>query len=286
MLCLRSKKMALDFAVKHERVTLADKLAFGLREAMLGLFSLNLAAFVVLLTKGWRPATQLVSYNYKLYSGFGFHGLPLSVPWRTDCALPSVPPGEIFKGIDFSRSPELVFPEPTALSISTLELTVLCQLVRTLKPGRVIEFGTATGRTAANLAAQLAATSQLITVDVPNGGSNGKWLYLGQPGSERIKQLECDLTTYNWTSYRGSSEIVFCDACDMPEPFAKETRIAFDLVTDAGIILWHDYGFGLYRTRALNKLRQLFPLYNIAGTNLACLQVTPQIKATARELYV
>ncbi|HEV2523209.1 MAG TPA: class I SAM-dependent methyltransferase [Candidatus Acidoferrales bacterium] len=272
--------MAFDWAIKHERSTFADKLAYALREGMLALASANLAALKVLLTKGWRPATQLVSHNYKLYSGFGLNGLPLDVPWRTECTLPSLPPDEIFRDIDFSHSPPLIFPKPTALSISTLELIILCQLIRAMKPDRVIEFGTATGRTAANLAANLPPGSELITVDIPEGSSNGKWLYLelGADVLGRIKQLECDLTTYDWSTYRRSAGIVFCDACDTPKPFAKETELAFDLVTDNGIILWHDYGYSRFRTKALNKLGTLMPVWNIAGTNLACVHVTPSAK--------
>jgi methyltransferase family protein len=274
--------MALDFAVKHKRNTLSEKIAFGIRETILGLFSANLATLAVLVIKGPRTAAQLASHNYKLYSGFGLHERSLNSPWRTNCTLPCVPPGEIFEGIDFTRGPELLFPAWIDLGITTLELSILCQLVRGTKPLRVIEFGTAHGRTAANLAAYLPQSGELITVDLPCGE---RFLYIGQSGSERIKQIECDLTKYDWSPYKDSAQIVFCDACDMPEPFTKETALAFDLVTNDGIILWHDYGFNRYRTWALNRLGEQLPLRNIEGTNFACLRTTPQVKNTAQKIY-
>lgn len=275
--------MALDFAVKHERNTLSEKIAFGIRETILGLFSANLATLAVLVTRGPRTAAQLASHNYKLYSGFGLHERSIrNAPWRTNCTLPSVPPGEIFEGIDFSHGPELLFPAWSDLGITTFELSILCKLVQGTKPSRVIEFGTAHGRTAANLAAYLPPSGELITVDLPCGE---RFLYIGQPGSERIKQIECDLTKFDWSPYKDSAQIVFCDACDMPEPFAKETELAFDLVTNDGIILWHDYGFNRYRTWALNRLGEQLPLRNIEGTNFACLRTTPQAKIAAKKFY-
>src|SRR5579864_4044331 len=115
--------MTLDFAVKHKRNTLSEKIAFGIRETILGLFSANLATLAVLVTKGPRTAAQLASHNYKLYSGFGLHERSLNTPWRTNCTLPCVPPEEIFEGIDFTRGPELLFPAWIDLGITTLELS-------------------------------------------------------------------------------------------------------------------------------------------------------------------
>jgi Methyltransferase domain len=265
--------MGFDFTARHIRSGLAEKLAFAIRESFLGLFSVNLAALQVLLTKGWRSATQLVSHNYKLYSGYGLTGLPPDMAWRSDCILPKMCAGEIFPEIDFMRSPELIFPFPTILSISTIELSILAILVRHFQPQRVVEFGTAEGRTTLNLAVYLPPGGEVVTIDLPSGSSTGKWRYLKYPASEHVRQLLGDVSEFDWTPYRHTAGLVFSDACDLYPQFVKETAAAFEVVAPGGVILWHDYGYGRYRTRYLNELRRKWPICHIEGTHLACLRV-------------
>jgi len=265
----------LSSTPKHNRTGFKEQLAFGVRELLLGLSSVNLAACGLLFKKGRKPAVDFVSYTYKLYSGYGLQGPFHDLPWRSDCLLPRIRASKAFHEIDFTRSPELLFPFPTALSVSPLELAILALLVRNLKPKRVIEFGTAEGRTTVNLALYLPPDGEVVTIDLPprSGASSAGHLGSGQAVEGRIKQLLGDVTQFDWTPYERSAEFVFCDACDLYEGFAKETAAAFRVVQPGGIVLWHDYGFVRDRTKFLNELGRKLPVKHIEGTTVAYLRI-------------
>jgi methyltransferase family protein len=265
----------LDSTARHKRTGFVQRLAFGTRQLLLGLFSVNLAACKLFVGRGRKPAMEFVSYTYKLYSGYGLPGPFHDMPWRSDCLLPRIPASEVFPEIDFTRSPELLFPFPRVLSVSPLELGVLALLVRHLQPKRVIEFGTAEGRTTLNLALYLPPDGEVLTIDLPQeSASNGPgYLGSGHPVKARIRQLLGDVTQFDWTPYERSADLVFCDACDLYEGFAKETAAGLRVVRPGGVVLWHDYGFVRDRTAFLNELGCKLPVSHIEGTTIACLRV-------------
>src|SRR5437899_2996422 len=113
------------------------------RRALWGLFNLNPASVWLLARRGKTPAIDYLSTTVRLYRGYGI------VPsywdrssWRRDFLVPSVAPAALFPEIDFLHGPEILFPFPRNLSVKTHELIFLCQLVRALRPMRILEFGT------------------------------------------------------------------------------------------------------------------------------------------------
>jgi len=246
-----------------------------LRRAAWGLFALNPATLWLLLRRGKTPAVDYLSTAVRVYRGYGkipFHWDRSS--WRSDFLVPKVSPNDVFPEIDFLRGPEILFPYPRELSVKTHELVFLCQLVRSLRPKRVLEFGTADGRTIINLAIQAPEDTELITVNAPlkPPGVVGS-LYKGHPLQSRIQELLVDLTNHDWSRYKDAVDFVFCDACDSFQGVAIETAIAFLMIRQGGTVLWHDYGSGEGRTQYLNRLARDLPLRNIQDTCLVCLRI-------------
>jgi predicted O-methyltransferase YrrM len=151
-----------------------------------------------------------------------------------------------------------------------------------MSPRRILEFGTAEGRTTINLALQAPEKTEVITVNAPPLGSVGV-LYHGHPLESKITEVLVDLTRHDWTSYYNSIDFIFCDALDSLKGVAIETSIAFSMVRLGGIVLWHDYGSGEGRTQYLNGLSVDLPLRNIQDTCLVCLRVdTPELLGQLR----
>lgn len=236
---------------------------------------MNLAAVSLLVRKGTKVAAEYVTQSSRYFEGFGFVWRWHELPWRNHYLVPAASAGSLFPEIDFNRSLELCFPFPRDQGVYTHELAVLTHVVNRMKPKRVIEFGTAEGRTSVNLAAYLPAGGELVTIDLPpNPPANYVgYFYWDHPVKSRIKQLYGDILRHDWSSYKNSAAVVFCDALDEYAGVKEETKTAFGLVETGGVIFWHDYGSAEGVTRFLNELSREIPVRHIEGTTLGCLPV-------------
>jgi hypothetical protein len=235
----------------------------------------NLNAIWLMMVRGWPVALDYLAQSWRLYSGFGrSHHWERSF-WRRDLQIPSKPIAEIFPEVDFSVSTELFYPMPRALGIATQELAVLCKVIRHMQPKRVVEFGTAEGRTAVNIANQLPPDGELITIDlfeIPGQNDVG-YFYWNHPVRAKIKQLLGGVAAWDSRSCKASAEIVFLDACDLLPGLAAEVYQAFSVVKPGGVIFRHDYGSGRGVTGFWNWLAERLPIRHIEGTSLLCLRV-------------
>jgi hypothetical protein len=250
----------------------------GLQRLTHALLSLNLNAILLLFQSGWSAALGYVVQSYRLYAGFGMPHHWERLPWWRNREVPSKTVEELFPEIDFTRSAELLFPMPRDLGVSTQELNVLCKVVGHLQPKKVVEFGTAEGRTAVNIANQLPQDGEIITLDfAPIPGKNDVgFFYWEQPIKTKIKQVFCGVGTWDSRPHRASTEIVFCDACDLMPGMAAEVFQAFSVVKPGGVIFRHDYGSARAVTVFWNWLARELPIFNIQGTTLLCLRVNPE----------
>jgi hypothetical protein len=189
--------------------------------------------------------------------------------------VPQVAVQELFPEIDFTRAPELIHPFPRALSVSPHELMILNSVVRFLQPKRVVEFGTAEGRTTLNIALHLPEDGEVVTLDfAPIPGQNEVgYFYWDQPLKAKINQVYSGVDAWNSEPYRSSAQIVFCDACDQPEGLAAEAAQAFAVVQPGGVIFRHDYGSAEGPTQFWNDLSAELPVRHLEGTTLLCLRV-------------
>lgn len=254
------------------------RLKRGVRRALSGISALNLNALRALFAKGSGPAAQYITYTHRLYSGFGLPWKWSELPWRSQLQVPQTSAQALFPEIDFTRSPELLFPFPRDLSTMPHELMIMVKVIDLLQPKRIIEFGTAEGRTALNFALHLPSDGEVVTLDFPPApGNEVGYFYWEQPLKSKIRQIFCGVDAWDSTPYRASAEMVFSDACDQLPGLAAETAQAFTVVKPEGIIFRHDYSSAEGPTLFWNQISKELPVRHLEGTTLLCLRVTSDV---------
>jgi hypothetical protein len=161
------------------------------------------------------------------------------------------------------------------LGLSTEELAVLCKVVSHRRPERVIEFGTAEGRTAVNLALHLPEEGRIITLDLcPIPGQNEVgYFYWNHPTKAKITQVFCSVAEWDSRAFRGSADVVFADACDLMPGLGAELFQALTVVKPGGVIFRHDYGSTVGATFFWNWVSDRLPVFHVTGTTLVCLRL-------------
>jgi len=240
-----------------------------------GIRGVNLNSLWVLLRKGPSAAQSFLINSHRLYAGYGMPKPWDSLPWRKNLCVPKKSIGEIFPEIDFVRSPELVFPLSRDLGVNTEEMLILAKVVNAMRPERVIEFGTAEGRTAINLAIQIPAESEILTLDLPPipGQNDVGYFYWNHPAKAKIRQVFCSITEWDSRPFTGTAGVVFGDACDLMPGLGAELFQAITVVKPGGVIFRHDYGSSIGATLFWNWVAEKLPVFHVAGTTLVCLRL-------------
>jgi predicted O-methyltransferase YrrM len=182
---------------------------------------------------------------------------------------------------------ELIEIQPQNGNVSVLELAILAKLIARFKPKRIFEFGTFDGRTTLNLAAN-APDATVYTLDLPRANINSTNLpienadktYIDKSASGRrfadsehgshIIQLYGDSATFDYAPYIGNVDFVFVDGAHSFEYVTSDSANALRMLTNGGVIVWHDYASWPGATKALNHLYGKDQrLRWIAGTSLA-----------------
>ena len=248
--------------------------------------SLNLYTLGLFARRGAGAAKAYVTYTHYLYNGYHLPWIWSDLPWRNDMIVPRATAQELFPEIDFTRSPELLHPFPRDLSVHPHELMILCHVVRKFQPARTIEFGTAEGRTTLNLALHAPENGEVVSVNLPpEPGSSVGFFYWDSPLKSKIKQLYADVGSWDSSQYRGSADVVFCDACDQMPGMAHEMFHAFSVVKAGGVIFRHDYGSNEGNTKFWNRVSKELPVRHIDGTTMLCLKVeTPDLHRKMQEV--
>jgi hypothetical protein len=94
-------------------------------------------------------------------------------------------------------------------------------------------------------------------------------LYRGRSRDGRIRQLWGDSRTFDYAPYARSIDLVLVDACHLYDYVLSDSRNAFDLLGEAGAILWHDFGNAQDVTRAVVELGRRHSIFHLEGTWLA-----------------
>jgi hypothetical protein len=190
------------------------------------------------------------------------------------------------------RPVRLVETGKTNGNVNLAELGVLAQAAAAVPADRiVVEIGTFDGRTTLNLAINAPQASRVITLDLPPEDraafalAPGERQYVDKPApgarfraaappwsaaAQRITQVLGDSAAFDWSPYRGQAGLVFVDGSHAYEYVRKDSRTAFGLVGEGGMVLWHDYGRWEGVTRALDELEaeQRLGLRHVRGTSL------------------
>jgi len=177
--------------------------------------------------------------------------------------------------------------------VTISELGIICWIACNTEPISIFEFGTADGRTALNLALNTSKRSRLWTLDLPIenrmdyyeqeikviGKENfnipfkdmiGK-CYQDHPLDYKITQLYGDSTQFDFSPYYGKMDLIFIDANHDYSYVKSDSENALKMLSEKGIILWHDYPQWSGVWRYLDELYgNGLPLFHIKGTKLAC----------------
>jgi predicted O-methyltransferase YrrM len=193
-----------------------------------------------------------------------------------------------FPGLDHTRI-ELLHALGRPGGVRPDELVILSALVRHLQPRRLVEIGTAEGRTTLNLVHHAPADAEVITLDLPpsapdatlESGKDYRQMGIESPGSlirdhplaTRIRPILADSTRFDWGPYARSVDFAFIDGDHSYEGVRQDSENLLGAMRDGGVLLWHDYGVADGVTRHLNELARQWPVVVLAGTSLACLRL-------------
>ena len=129
------------------------------------------------------------------------------------------------------------------------ELESLCELVCSVKPKIMVEFGINSGRTAKALLREAPTIEKYIGVDVLPGYVTDKAVQRKEvptiAGEQVLDDPRVDLIVTNEGSY-GIKELPPCDAVFIDGDHGRngvenDSRLAYAAVRPGGIIIWHDY---------------------------------------------
>jgi predicted O-methyltransferase YrrM len=134
-------------------------------------------------------------------------------------------------------------------NVSTLELAVLCGLVRKFGAQTIFEIGTFDGRTALNFALNTGPQGVVYTLDLPPGRSNMPGItkagiaFEGSEIASKIVQLYGNSFDFDYSQWAGKMDLVFVDAGHSYECASNDSKRAVELIGNrTGVIVWHDYG--------------------------------------------
>ena len=176
--------------------------------------------------------------------------------------------------------------------VNLAELAVLASAAAATRAGeQIVEIGTFDGRTTLNLAANAAPHLQVLTLDLPPDAApkfdlapgerayveklrSGRRFLEAPPewahAAHRITQLIGDSAAFDWSPYFGRAGLVFVDGSHAYDYVMADSDTAFRLVTDKGMVIWHDYGVWEGVTRALEQIEasRHLGLRHVRGTSL------------------
>ena len=244
----------------------------GIQEVVDGLSCLSLRSIALAVSKPSKLRPYM-SYCLKRYDELAGSGLPSGVPDTPNAdetiTLPAAHPGG---GMSFA------------------ELVHLSRTTKTRKPKAIFEMGSYNGLTTAVFMLNAPPGAQVFSLDLPPDSSEqeasldtDRELVVGRHlgsvprelGLDRYTQLFCDSMVFDPTPYADSIDLGLVDAAHDAEHVRNDTIKMATMLTDQGIVFWHDYGGkGALRPLAeyLESIGPQCKVHRIPETSLAWAQ--------------
>jgi predicted O-methyltransferase YrrM len=249
-------------------------LRHSLRNTLLSLNYLHLAAVAMAIRRGPQSVKQYLSEMYRCS--------------KTDAGLylPIVTLEEIA-----SVSTEFVVSRPPDWggSMTLTEISSLCHLVAARRPRKILEIGSFRGLTTLNLAMN-APDAEVHTLDLPPDAnpastrfqtndtniitSRDGYHYAGCPEANRIVQHYGDTATFDYKEIGSGVDFCLIDAAHSYEYVRNDTAKTLPLLSDGGLMLWHDYGRNDFLADPEDAWGVTRFLHEIADTGVGILQGT------------
>ena len=174
-------------------------------------------------------------------------------------------------------------------SMTITEISSLCHLVAARRPRKVVEIGSFRGLTTLNIAIN-APEAKIHTLDLPPNfdpaetkfvnndasviRSRGFYYYEQREEATRIRQHYGDTATFNYKEIGGGVDFCLIDAAHSYEYVRNDTARSLSLMTDYGLMLWHDYGRNDFMADPEDAWGVTRFLHEIADTGVGILQGT------------
>ena len=175
-------------------------------------------------------------------------------------------------------------------NINPMESQFMASLVTIVQPKAIFELGTYDGFSTLHLSKNAPADSVVYTLDLPEGTSpvamqhdlveahgdishlkyNYTRLFSPDDSKCNIIELFGDSSTFDFSPYYGKIDLVFIDANHSYSYVKSDTENAFKMLSDKGIIMWHDYNFthiGIFRL--INEIAKTTKIYYVERTRFA-----------------
>ena len=175
---------------------------------------------------------------------------------------------------------------------SDLESWIISTLSKKIM--NIFEFGTCSGKTTFMMAlnAPVEAKITTITIDpkeidnlsknerdnsvsfrnIKNESIYNKFLFTGNEVDKKIKVIFQNSLEFDHTNYKKKIDLIFIDGGHTYSVVKNDSEKSFDMISNDGIILWHDYVPGKRSAKDvvkyLNEISKTKKLYNIMGTSL------------------
>jgi predicted O-methyltransferase YrrM len=152
------------------------------------------------------------------------------------------------------------------------ELEALCELIRSVKPKSVVEFGINTGRTAKAILREVKGIEEYFGIDVLKGYVTAKEVQRKEvpdvAGQEVLDDKRVTLHVTKNGSY-DLERLPYCDAVFIDGDHSRrgvenDTKLARSVVRKGGIIIWHDY-----HDLGTVDVREVLHEYRIAGHDIS-----------------
>lgn len=177
-------------------------------------------------------------------------------------------------------------------NVSIEELCKICLIVKWLKPSRILEMGTYNGMTTLQMALNAPRNAVVHTIDLPPDHVPTLRLdpldellarhfdgemrmptgaYFAGRSDIVIVQILSDTATFDYSGLERPIDLVFVDAAHDLANATRDTENAFDVLSEKGVILWHNYADVIYPdvTSYLGKVANTHPIFHLRNTNLA-----------------
>ncbi len=180
-------------------------------------------------------------------------------------------------------------------NVNFIEALSIAYIAKVTHPKKVFEIGTFDGFSTYHLSMNSDPDTKIYTLNLPLEVDNTKQhhkkislldyhddnhthsglkkigvLYENSPAANRVSQLLGDSLVFDFSPFRGSMDLVFIDGGHSLECVSSDTKNAFNMLSNKGLIIWHDFNVqhrDIYNfLMKLSKDRKIFWL---AGTRLA-----------------
>ena len=185
--------------------------------------------------------------------------------------LPAFAIEELFPGFEETEIHVSSLPRGPS-STPAIDQIVLAKFAALLRPAQLLEVGSFRGFTARLLAENTGPETVIHALDVdPAHGA----AYRDTPLAERVRRHVGSLTATPATLAGLRFDFVFVDADHARAAVEADTRALLPMLSEGGVIFWHDYADWGWMNGAnrvpevLAALSQAIPVLSIAGTNLA-----------------